>query len=602
MLITARMAAEQSTAPIETAVDGERIFWTEAQPSRGGRAVVRSSLGAPLPAEYDVRSQVHGYGGGALAARGNALYFVDRSDRRLHRLDPARGCIALTVQDPALPRFYADIAVDRLRSRIICVEETHHPDGSVVNRLVAIAGDGSGSILALTEGFDFVAAPRIDASGTRLAWIGWSLPHMPWGRTELWIADLTPTGLANAQCIADGASIADPQWSADGTLFHLSDAPGYWMLHAWDGAASRLVAHTADLSAPQLRLNFPRYAIVDGRTVIAAETRAARTRLISIDIVSGAVTPIPLPFVDIQSVRRIDGERVCFVGFAEDQFPAIAMLDIGSDELTIVHRTPCPAITVTPPQDVAIPIENGETIHGFLYRSATAREPAPMIVMAHGGPINQASAALSLTIQFWLQHGFSCLDVNYRGSSGFGREYRDALVGQWGESDWRDVVSAADHAVAQGWADPARLIVRGSSAGGFTVLSALARSRRFSAGASHFGVSDPAALLRDTHKFESGYLHALIGPWPEAAALYRDRAPITHADGIEAPLILFQGLEDRIVPPDQTRLMAASLEDRGISCEAHYYAGQGHGFDDIDVKTTALEAELAFYRRILSIG
>ncbi len=606
MRVTARMAAEQPTAPIETAVDGDRIYWTEAQPARGGSASVRcwheGRVTTPIAGTHDVRSRVHGYGGGAIAAAHGLLYFTDRIDGRLHRQDLQGKREALTRSDPALPRHYADVVPDPARSRIICVEESHHPDGRICNHLVAIADDGSGRVTLLSDAFDFVASPRIDPTGTRIAWIGWFLPHMPWDSTELWVADLTGTGIANARCVARGASIVDPQWTRDGRLLHLSDAPGYWMLHVWDGTASRLVAQTRDLSAPQLRLNFPRYAQLDDGIVAAAETRSARTRLISIDLASGAVTPIPLPFADIQSVRRIDGARICLVGLAEDQPPAVAQVEPATGRLTILHRGAMPAIRVVTPEDATIPADDGATAQAFHYRSRTAPSPPPMIVMAHGGPINQASAALSLTIQFWLESGFSCLDVNYRGSSGFGRAYRDALLGEWGEIDWRDMVCAADHAVAMGWADPARLIVRGGSAGGFTTLCALARSDRFAAGGSHFGVSDPAALFHETHKFESGYLEALIGPWPEAEALYRERAPIKHADAISAPLILFQGLEDRIVPPDQTRRMAASLSGRGIACEAHYYPGQGHGFDDLDVKIAALEAERAFYCRVFSIG
>jgi dipeptidyl aminopeptidase/acylaminoacyl peptidase len=606
MRVTARMAADQPTAPIETAIDGDRIYWTEAQPALGGRTTVRSwhdgRIETPITETHDVRSRVHGYGGGAIAAANGFLYFTDRIDGRLHRQDPQGRRIALTRDDREVPRHYADIAPDRARSRIICVEEAHHSDGQVHNHLVAVSDDGSGQTTLLSDAFDFVAAPRIDPGGARIAWIGWFLPHMRWDRTELWVADLTDQGIANARCVARGASIADPQWTPDGRLLHLSDAPGYWMLHSWDGTASRLIARTEDLSAPQLRLNFPRYAVLDDDTVIAAETRSARTRLIAIDLASGTVTPIPLPFTDIQSVRRIDNGRICTVGFAEDQFPAIVEIEPATARLAILHRAERPAIRVTLPEDVAIPTADGATIHGFLYRAETAETPPPLIVMAHGGPINQASAALSLTIQFWLESGFSCLDINYRGSSGFGRAFRDALRGEWGELDWRDAVSAADHAVAMGWADPTRLIVRGASAGGFTTLCALARSNRFAAGGSHFGVSDPAALRHDTHKFESGYLETLIGPWPDSDALYRARAPIEHADAIAAPLILFQGLEDRIVPPDQTQRMAASLAERGIACEAHYYPGQGHGFDDLDVKAAALEAERAFYCRVLSIG
>ena len=601
MRVTAELAANFSTAPIEAVVDGERVYWTDT----GARTTLQSwspDRGHQrLAGDRDVRSRVHGYGGGAVTAAGGELFYVDDLDQRLYRRDTDGQLIALTPENPRDRVFYGDLYWDERRSRILCVEERHHDDGRVDNHLVAVADDGSGVIRPLVERFDFVAGHKLDAAGERLTWISWSLPDMPWDQTALWVADLDGDGLGEARCIASGASIVDPQWGDDGTLYFVSDAPGYWMLHAWDGAAIRLVATTHDLSVPQLRLNYPRYAVIDNDLVVAAETVAARTRLIRIDLRTGDVDPIALPFAEIHSVRRMGQGSVCFVGLAEDAPPAIVRLDARSGEWTILHRPAAPALAIIMPQDVVISRADGGMIHAFHYQAERGDGPAPLIVMAHGGPMNHANPSLSLVTQYWLDNGFSCLDVNYRGSSGYGRAYRHELRGHWGEYDWQDLVSAAEFAVAQGWADPAKLIVRGSSAGGFTALCAMTRARLFSAGASHFGVADPAQLLRETHKFESEYLKSLIGPWPEAQDLYRARAPIHNVDGVNAPLIFFQGTADPVVPQEQTAQMVDRLQQKGLTVEAHYYPGEGHGFRDPAVRMAALQAERAFYCKVLSI-
>ena len=598
MRLTPQSATALAPAPVETAVAGAALYWLAPDATRQRIAIHGADCADPA----DVRSPIHGYGGGALAAASGSLWFVDDRDQRVYRRFADGRRFALTPGEPRGTVYHADFAHDARHGRLLCVEERHRPDGRVENRLVGIADDGTGHINGLVEGEDFVGWPRIDPSGRRLAWVSWSLPDMPWDKTRLWVADIAPEGLIERRCIGEGASIVDPLWAPDGTLYYLSDEPGYWMLHRWNGTGHTRVAETADLSIPQLRLNFPRYAVIDDTTVIAAETVAAVTRLIRIDPRSGEVAPIDLPFVDIQSVRRAGDDQVAFVGTVRDAAPALVRLHLPSGAVEVIHRFPAPAIDApVRPRATAIAARDGAQIHAFHYPTPAARNgasPPPLIVNVHGGPVNHIGPALSPQTQFWLEQGFSWLDVNYRGSSGYGRAYRHALRGQWGARDWQDVVDTADHAVAQGWADPARLVVRGASAGGFSVMCALAHSDRFAAGASYWGVSDLAQFIGTTHKFESGYLQSLVGRWPDAAGLYRERSPLNHIATIRAPLMLIQGTGDAVVPTEQARSIAEALERRGNIVEAHYFEGEGHGFRAPAARAAALEAELAFYCKL----
>jgi dipeptidyl aminopeptidase/acylaminoacyl peptidase len=602
MRLTAATAARYAPAAIETAVDRGRIYWAEPRTDRTEvRGLSPDGPLPPIPGKIDARTRVHGYGGGAIAASNGALFVVNDIDRRLYRCDGPERSIALAPASVHDTVHYADCVHDASRARVICIEERHHANGWVENLLVAIADDGSERRHVLARG-DFVAAPRIDPGGRRLAWISWSLPDMPWDRTRLWVADLDDAGLVNTRCVASDASIVDPQWGVDGELFYLSDAPGYWMLHAWNGIAHRKVATTSDLSAPQLRLNFPRYAIVDRQTAIAAETIAARTRLIRIDLITGSVEPLPLPYVDAHSIRRLGPHQICFVGASEETLPALVRYDLVTGREEVLHRLHGPKTPVVPPIDVAIPTADGSVIHAFLYADPASSRPPPLIVNLHGGPVNHSSPAYSPITQFWLQQGYSWLDLNYRGSSGYGTAYRHALRGKWGELDWRDAVTAARHAIAADWTAAGRLVVRGASAGGFTALNALANSDVFAAGASYFGVADAARLPLETHKFESGYLNSLIGPWPEAATLYTERSPLNRVAQIHAPVIFFQGMADTIVPPEQTRAIVEQLRQSGRTVAAHYYPHEGHGFRSHGVRTAALAAELAFYDKLFAPG
>jgi dipeptidyl aminopeptidase/acylaminoacyl peptidase len=610
--ITADAVVGEAVSLAEPRVDGNVVYWVEGRPREKGRSVVVRALGGDIgdvtPAPFDVRSQVHSYGGGAYGVRAGTLYFVHFRDDQLYRQAPGGSPAKLTSSPACL---FADICIDAGRNRLIAVRE-ERPNGDVVNAINAlVAVDlATGAETTLDSGWDFYASPALSPDGTRLAWLSWRHPYMPWISTYLQVAEFDASGALNNRGIVAGGekvSILQPQWSPDGTLFFISDATDFWNLYRWNGSAAEAVLpRDAEFGAPQWQLAASTYAFVSAETMIYSFTRNGMWFLGRLDLPALAASDYPAEFASISGVRAA-GKTVVMRCSSPSSAAAIATLDIDSGKLTPIKYSIPPASFqqfqpyFSLPRSIRFPTDGGETAYGFFYPphnpdwQAAASDKPPLIVKSHGGPTSATTAGLDLSLQFWTSRGFAVLDVNYRGSSGFGREYREKLHGQWGVADVADCIAGAEFLAARGDVDGAKRIVTGGSAGGYTTLCALTFHREFAAGASYYGVSDLVALAVDTHKFESHYLDWLIEPYRPGSTLYHDRSPIHFAERLSAPVIFLHGQDDPVVPLDQARTMFSALRARGIPTCLLVFQGEKHGFRQSEHIRRALESELLFY-------
>ncbi len=597
-------------------LDGGRILWLEGRPAEGGRVALmaQDSSGQPAaeltPAPLNVRTRLHEYGGACVAARDGLVVLVSDRDQRLHRRE-ADGSTRPISPDTGGALRFAEPLIDWQRQRVVAVAEDHRTGGEPANLLVAVPLDGSDPF-TLAEGHDFFAAPRLSPDGSRLAWLVWDHPDMPWDATRLMTAGIAPDGaLTDVRCVA-GASgseaVLQPEFLPDGRLLYLSDRTGFWNL--WqEGGEAPVLARDSDFGGPLWQLGARWWTPIDAARCLVTRGEDGLGRLGILHLDDGRLEPLDLPFADFTEIHAA-GERAVFRGSALDRPSEIAALDLGSRKLeTICAAGPLEldAAWISTARAISFPSRNGRTAHAYHYPPtnpdcrAPEGEKPPLIVRSHGGPTGAASPALRLGYQFWTSRGFAIVDVDYAGSTGYGRAYRESLNGLWGVADVEDCVAAAEYVVAEGLADPDRLVISGGSAGGFTTLAALTFHDTFKAGASHYGIGDLEALMRTTHKFEARYLDRLIGPWPESAGLYRERSPIHHTDRLSCPLILFQGLEDKVVPPDQAWAMRDALRAKRLPVACLEFAGEGHGFRSAEVQQTVLLAEYAFYCRIFGI-
>jgi dipeptidyl aminopeptidase/acylaminoacyl peptidase len=591
--------------------DGGHLYWAESRPAEGGRTVVvrRSPAGEVsdvTPTGFDARTRVHEYGGGAYAVRDGEVFFANFADQRLYRHVPGEDPRPITPE-PALPAAlrYADFTFgDRF---LICVGERHGLD-EVWNELIRVPLDGSAAPEVIAAGHDFFSSPRLSPDGRRLAWLTWDHPDMPWNGTTLWLAPLSPDGMpGEARAVAGGRgeSIFQPEWSPAGVLHFASDRTGWWNLYRLeDGEARPVAAVAGDAGGPQWVFRLRRYAFPGDGSIAAAYASPSGTSLLIHDA-NGATRALPVPGTWLAGPVA-SGEGLYLIAGSPTAFPVVMRVDLetGAGEVTRSPEGPGldPAL-VSSPERVVFPTPDGPA-YAYYYPplnpgfEAPPGELPPLLVTIHGGPTAAARPVLDPEVQFWTSRGFALADVDYGGSTGYGRAYWERLHGTWGIVDVRDCALAAAHLAATGRADPARLAIRGGSAGGYTTLAALAFRDEFAAGASHFGVADLELLARDTHKFESRYLDWLVGPWPEAAATYRERSPIHHLDRIDSPVILFQGLEDRVIPPQQAEIMAAALRARGVPVAHLTFPGEGHGFRKAENIARTLDAELSFYGQV----
>ena len=613
--VTSDLIVSETTALGQIALDGDDVYWVEMRPTEGGRNVIvrrtpDGRIADVTPAPFNVRTRVHEYGGGAFAVADGVVYFCNFDDQRLYRHRWEDQPRAITPENEMR---YADVVIDSARRRIICVREDHTtPSREPINTLVSLPTDGGDSGQVLASGADFYSSPRLSPDGTKLAWLSWNHPNMPWDGTELWVAALTPEGdLGDAVRVAGGQeeSVFQPEWSPDGVLYFVSDPTGWWNLYRWrNNAIEGLTEMEVEFGKPQWVFGMSTYGFDSAQRIVCSYAQNGRWQLASLNTGTGRIEPIDIPYSEMgRADLRVAPGIVVFVAGSSSQPMALVQLDLAGGRVQVL-RTSCNVDLdsgfLSPSEPIEFPTENGLTAHAIYYAPVNRDykpvpgEKPPLLVKTHGGPTGSTSTALDLSIQYWTSRGFAVLDVNYGGSTGYGREYRERLRGQWGIVDVDDCVNGALYLAQRGTVDGSRLAIDGGSAGGYTTLAALTFREVFKAGASYYGVSDLEALAKDTHKFESRYLDGLIGPYPQRADLYHERSPIHFTNQLSCPLILFQGLEDKIVPPDQAETMFEAVRTKGLPTAYLPFPGEQHGFRRAENIKRALDGELYFYSQV----
>lgn len=597
-------------------ISGDALFWTESRPSEGGRIVLvrrgpDGTIRDVTPPGFNVRTRVHEYGGGAFTIDGETVYFSNFADSRLYRQRIGEEPRPITPETQNNALRYADFVVDRQRNRLIAVREDH-TDASreAVNTLVSVPLDGQAEQVVLVSGNDFYSSPRLSPDGAHLSWLTWNHPNMPWDGTELWTARIADDGtLVEQQRVAGGTdeSIFQPEWSPDGTLTFVSDRSGWWNLYQRRGDETvALHGMEAEFGQPQWTFGTTTYGFASPQRIVATYLRDGLSHLATLDLASGAFEEVNTPYTTIGGVD-VAGNRVAFIGSAATRPGAVVVLDLASGRSTELKRSTDIEIDagyLSTPEPVSFPTTGGRTAYGFFYPTqnkdfmAPKGEKPPLLVEIHGGPTAATTSAFNLSKQFWTSRGVAVLDVNYGGSTGYGREFRNQLRGQWGIVDIDDCVNGAQALVDRELVDGNRLAITGGSAGGYTTLAALTFRDVFKAGTSYFGVSDIEALARDTHKFESRYIVNLVGPYPERADLFHERSPLYHTDQLNTPVAFFQGLDDKIVPPNQAEMMVEAIRSKGLPVAYVAYEGEGHGFRKAENIKRSLEGELYFYSRV----
>jgi dipeptidyl aminopeptidase/acylaminoacyl peptidase len=610
--ISAASIEEGARGMHSLSVDGEYLYWVESRPEEGGRSTImrwheESGHEELLPAPWNVRSRVHEYGGRSYLVADGVIWFTQFDDQRLYRFMTGEEPVAIT---PEAGLRYAACVHDAPRQRLICVREDHRGEGEPRNALVAVPMSGVNEGKVLFEDSDFVAAASLSPDGRRIAFVAWEHPNMPWDDTTLWYGSFDAQGaLTGLEALGEGESLIDPQWDRRNRLHVISDRSNWWSLYRVQDDSLVPVPHGLDsveLGGPAWTLGGHYYHFTDDDRIVARITARGQEQLHVMPAAGGSARRLPLESAAVGSVA-LHGHRLFTVNYTTARPAELITVDLDGASSSVLRRSqdtaPDPG-WIPAYRAVTFPT-GGAVAHGFYYppthpsASGPAGSRPPLIVTVHGGPTSAASPVYSPSRLYWTSRGFAVLDLNYRGSTGFGRAYRRALYGEWGVADVEDALAGARWAAAEGLADPRRLIIRGGSAGGYTTLAAHAFGDTFAAGASYYGISDIEALARDTHKFESRYLDQLIGPYPEARALYRERSPIHHLDGFSAPLLLLQGLDDRVVPPNQSEMIFAALKERGIRTAYIAFEGEGHGFRNAENAIRARESELYFYGRVL---
>ena len=611
--ISADLISTEGRRIIEAVADGEDIYWIEMRPTESGRYVIvrRTPDGQTTdvtPSPFNARTRVHEYGGAAFVVCDGTIYFSNFADQRLYRQSPGADPQPIT---PEGEQRYADGVIDTKRKRLICVREDHtDAKREAVNALVDISLDGSDGGQVLVSGNDFYSSPCLSPDGTRLAWMTWNHPNMPWDGTELWVGEISQDGsLGRTECVAGGVdeSIFQPEWSPDGTLYFVSDRTDWWNLYRCQaGIVEPLCDMEAEFGRPQWIFGMSTYRFVSPNQIICAYTQDGIWHLASLDTVTRRLDRIETPYTSIANLQATPG-GILFNASSSTESASIVRFDLTTRQFEVLCRsseTEIDAGYFSTPQAIEFPTKGNLSAYAFFYPPqnrgcvAPADDLPPLLVISHGGPTSATSTALDLEIQYWTSRGIAVLDVNYGGSSGYGRAYRQRLNGKWGVVDVDDCVNGARYLAENGHVDSNRLAIRGGSAGGYTTLSALTFRDVFKAGASYYGISDLEAMTTDTHKFESRYLDSLIGPYPEGRDLYRARSPIHFTDRLSCPLIVFQGLEDKVVPPNQAELMVDALRAKGLPVAYIPFEGEQHGFRRSENIRRSLEAELHFYAQV----
>jgi dipeptidyl aminopeptidase/acylaminoacyl peptidase len=611
--ISADLITSTSISIMSVLIDGDDIYWIESRPLEGGRHTIMrrqsdGEISECTPADFYVRTTVHEYGGGAFTVADGNICFANFKDQRLYRHRFDEKPMVLT---PGNGYRYADMVLDRARHRLICIREDHACAGEAVNTIVGVSLGGNDNGRILVQGNDFYSSARLSPDGNRIAYLTWNHPNMPWDGCELWVADVKSDGeFQSAQLVAGGKneSVFQPEWSPDGVLHFVAEGTGWWNIYRWkDGTIEPLCSIEAEFGKPQWGFALSTYDFATPTKILACYSKDGISNLAWLDPSTERLTKVNTPYTDIAHVRCGKGFAV-FIAGSPLQPPTVVRLDTQRGTLQTIRTSVQPTVEsgyLSIAQTISFATGHGQQSHGNYYPptnkdfAAPTGELPPLLVISHGGPTSFAGTTLNCSVQYWTSRGFAVLDVNYGGSTGYGRDYRRRLNGQWGIVDVDDCCNGALYLVDRGLADSNRLSIRGGSAGGYTTLASLtSRSQVFKAGASHYGLAELGQFIGSTHKFESRYLFSLIGPYPERKDLYQERSPMHSTQNLTCPLILFQGDEDRVVPPSQSLMMFEAARAAGVPVAYLLFQGEQHGFRRAENIKRALEAELYFYSRI----
>jgi dipeptidyl aminopeptidase/acylaminoacyl peptidase len=597
--------------------DGDDLYWSELRPDEAGQIVVcrRTASGEiadVTPPGFNARSRVHEYGGGHFAVEGGTVWFTNFADQRLYRQDGDEAPRPITA---AADVRHADMVVDSGRGRLYAVREDHTTGASEpVNSIMSLDCEGADDAFTVAAGNDFYSSPKLSADGKRIAWTTWNHPNMPWDGSELWVGELDRTGhVMSSRKIAGGASesVLQPEWSPDGELYFISDRSDWWNLYRARGEGDEPICpRAAEFGAPQWVFGMRFYAFTGPNEIVCLYSEPGGTKLGRIDLNAGAMRQVELLYSGLSNVQT-NGDKVAVFAASSTLAERVLTIDLESGAQEVV-KVSNPAHldsgNMSIPKAIEFPTEGGLTAHAFFYPpknqgfEGPPDEKPPLMVRCHGGPTGSGGPTYTFEYQYWTSRGFAVVDVNYGGSSGYGRAYRTRLNGNWGVVDVDDCINAARHLVEQGVADGNRVSITGGSAGGFTVLLSLTKRDFYDAGASHFGIGDLELFIKETHKFEAHYCDTLVGPYPERADLYRDRSAVHFADNLKRPVILFQGLEDKIVPPSQAEEFVAVCKKKRLPHAYVAFEGEQHGFRKKENIRRSIEGEMFFLSRIFGFS
>lgn len=619
--VTTDLMLQDSVGLGEITIFANEIYWIEMRPQEKGRyVIVKQTVDGEhidvIPPEYNARTRVHEYGGGSYLITEKGVVFSNFNDQALYLVDKNNNCIRLTDEESCR---YADMIYDKFNNRLICVRE-HHSDKETEakNTIVAVSLDeslfGTDKERILVEGADFYSNPRLSHDGKSLCWISWNHPNMPWDNTCLSLSEIKKDGeLGEFFHVAGGddknESVSQPMWSPENILYFVTDKNNWWNLYrANDNKVECVLEMDAEFAVPQWSFREANYDFEDENNILAIYRQNGLAYLSKVNISEKTIETLTLSYTDLESVSCND-KTACFLAASPTEFPAIIEYDLERNKTKVIRKANNLALdedNISVGESLSFPVDEKNNAYAFFYRpknkmfTGLEGEKPPLIVMSHGGPTGESRNGIKMVAQFFSSRGFAVLDVNYGGSSGYGRGYRQRLNKEWGIVDVNDCSKAALYVAEQGWVDKERLAIRGGSAGGFTTLASLAFTDVFKAGASHYGVSDLEALAKETHKFESRYLDSLIGVYPEKQALYKERSPIYSVDKLSCPVIFFQGMEDKIVLPNQAEMMVDALKEKGIPVAYIAYEGEQHGFRQAKNIKRTLEAEHYFYSTIFN--
>ncbi|ACV26200.1 S9 family peptidase [Kangiella koreensis] len=614
--ITPQVLASKSTRYGQIQFINDAIYWLESRPHEQGRGVIVRSQNEErediTPEGFNVRTRVHEYAGGDFWGRGEWLLFADDTDQRLCLQNLVTNSVEFITPEPPVKRSlrYCDGEVAPNMAYTVCVHERHEAD-EVINELIVISVTAPYTKQVIAQGYDFYSSPRISPDGKQLCWISWNHPNMPWDETELWLADISESGVvSNQRKVAggDNVSVYHPFWSVDNKLYYVADSDGWWHIYSLEHPSEPVhQLLEIEFGLPQWVFGCRTVQWLDDKKLIAIGTKQGQQALYQINLENGDIELCSGQWTAFNGQMVSDGDELYFMaanpqtGEAVYQFnfqsrKALQLTEIEGDQL---------ADYISVPRHIEFPTTGDQKAFGYFYPpknpeyQGSTNEKPPLIVMSHGGPTGMTDNGLNLTIQYWTSRGFAVADVNYRGSTGYGRAYRDSLKGQWGILDVDDCIAMGQHLAQEGVIDGSRMAIRGGSAGGYTTLCALTFHDVFKVGMSRYGVAELVSLSQDSHKFEIRYLDSVVGPYPECAELYHQRSPVNHTELLSCPILILQGLEDKVVPPNQAEAMVKALKEKGLPYEYITFEGEGHGFRKPETIIKAFTAELAFYRKYL---